>query len=190
MLQSLVRADESVFQFFHRWDSFVPGLWQAIAVYGIYFVPLILIWFWFARRRETALFAFIAGIAAWLGLNRLVSHFVFRQRPEDFYHYALIKQEGLFHRPGSSFPSDHTAFLTAIGMIFLLADQPGPAWAVFILEFFVVVGRVVVGFHWPGDILAGVLVGVVTAYILWWLRRPIDRWIINPIVGLAKRIGL
>lgn len=190
MLQSLVQADEAVFQFFHHWDSFAPAVWQALSVYGVYLIPFILLWFWFARRRETSLFAFLTGLVAWQVVSRVIGHFVPRQRPEDFYHYALVKQEGLFHRPGSSFPSDHTAFMTAIAMIFLLADQPGPAWLVLVIEFFTLLGRVVVGFHWPGDILGGLIVGVVTAYLMWWWRKPIEKYIVNPLVRLAKKVGL
>ncbi len=190
MLPSLIRADEAVFGFLHQWASFAPAVWQVIAVYGVYLIPVVLIWFWFARRRETALFAFLTGLVSWEVLARIIGSFVDRQRPEDFYHYALVKQEGLFHRPGSSFPSDHTAFMTGIGTIFLLAGQPGPAMTIFVIEFFTVLARVVVGFHWPADILAGILAGIVAALLTWWLRRPLDRFIVHPLVRLANRIGL
>ena len=189
MLDKLIALDERVFHFLHTWDT-PAALWQVIAIYGVYLVPVILVWFWLARRREPALFAFLAGFIAWVGINNLIGHFVERMRPVDYYHLVLPMQEGFFHRPGSSFPSDHTAFMAAIITIFYFYGERRVAYFVGGIAFINVLGRIVVGFHWPGDILIGALVGLATAAALWLLRRPIERLLISPIVSMARKIGL
>jgi membrane-associated phospholipid phosphatase len=80
--------------------------------------------------------------------------------------------------------------MTAVATIFFLAGQPGPAWVVVVIEFLTVLSRIVVGFHWPGDILGGIVVGIVTGLLAWSLRRSLERWIIKPLVRLANKLGL
>lgn len=189
MLMSLIALDERVFQSLHHLYPLAPTLWRLISYYSIYLVPFLLIWFWFVRR-EAALFAVLAGSLAWQGLNNLIGHFIDRARPLDFYQIALPGNEGLFHRPGSSFPSDHTAFLTGITVGFWVNGQRRAAQIFGILTLVTVLSRIVTGQHWPGDIIAGLLVGIISVGLLLLVRRPLDRWVINPLVKLVRRFGL
>ena len=71
--------------------------------------------------------------------------------------------------PTSSYPSGHTAAATclygclAIILLWLYADQPGVRFAVIVLcciPVFVALSRVYRGMHYPSDVLAGALLGV------------------------------
>ena len=71
--------------------------------------------------------------------------------------------------PTSSYPSGHTAAATclygclAIILLWLYADQPGVRIAVIVLccmPVFVALSRVYRGMHYPSDVLAGALLGV------------------------------
>ena len=64
-----------------------------------------------------------------------------------------------------SFPSDHTAmaFIFALVMLFF----GFPLWLVvvgFICAFTVAFARIFVGVHYPGDILGGIVLGVLVSY--------------------------
>lgn len=190
MIASLIALDERIFHFLSSWYAVAPKLWLAFAVYPIYLVPLVLLWFWFARRREIALFAFVVGAFAWIGVNTFISQFIQRPRPLDMFRLMLPDQEGIFHRPGGSFPSDHTAFLTALLIIFWWKGERQVALFLLLLTVITVLARIVSGLHWPGDILAGGLVGLMTAAGLWIVRRPIERWLIDPLVRFARRLRL
>lgn len=190
MVESLIALDERIFHFLYGWSAYLKEVWLVLAIYPIYLVPIILIWFWFARRRGTALFAFLTGIFAWAGVNSIISVLIHRERPLDALGLAVSETEGIFHRPGGSFPSDHTAFLTAMVVIFWWMGERRVALLLLVLELITVISRIVTGLHWPGDILAGMVVGVVTASLIWMVRRPIERFIVEPLVSLARQLHL
>jgi undecaprenyl-diphosphatase len=190
MVQSLIALDERIFHFLYSWSTHFSDMWLVLAIYPIYLIPIVLIWFWFARRRGTALFAFLTGVFAWAGVNSIISALVHRERPLDALGITIAEKEGIFHRPGGSFPSDHTAFLTAIVVIFWWMGERRVALFLLILELITVVARIVTGLHWPGDILTGMVVGVLTASLVWMVRRPIEHLIIEPLVGIARRLHL
>lgn len=190
MLDKLIALDERVFHFFNEWANFWPTVWKWIAIGGVYLVPLVLVWFWLARRREPALFAFLTGLLAWFGLNNILGAFIMRERPIPLIDVDFPSQEFLFDRPGLSFPSDHAAFMSAVTLAFFLAGERRVASFLAVVTGLTVLARVVTAQHWPGDILVGLLVGGLSVAILSVVRRPIDRFVIAPLVMVARRIGL
>ena len=103
----------------------------------------------------------IAGLAAGL-LAQIVKHLVGRARPELWLgpmHYA----------PGSStsFPSGHTvgAFALAGVLIFGSRHLPLRVFA-FVLAAGVGLSRVLAFRHWPSDVTASAVIGLVTAWIV------------------------
>lgn len=190
MLATLIELDEKLFSFLHGWASFAPGFWKAIAIYGIYLIPFVLVWYWFARRRETALLAALAGILAWQGIAALVGLVWDRERPTPFIDLNFPEKEVFFERPGPSFPSDHTAFLTALTLIFWVSGERRLAVGLGILTLITMLSRVVTAQHWPLDLVGGLVTGLITVGLVVWLRRPIERYVIQPLVGFARKIGL
>ena len=190
MLSSLVALDERVFQIMHQWAIVLPDIWVAFALCGVYVVPIILVWYWFARRRETALFAALTGIFAWLGLNNLIALYASRERPIPFITLNFPEKEFLFDRPGPSFPSDHTAFMTAITLAFYFAGERRVAGVLGGVTFLTVLARIVTAQHWPGDIIVGALVGLVAVLLFGLIRRPLDQWVIAPLIKFARKLGV
>lgn len=80
--------------------------------------------------------------------------------------FAALGFQPLVPESGNSFPSGHAAFLFALsGSLFPYKKS----WSIVfsLLSLANGVARVAVGVHWPTDILAGILVGYLGAFIAW-----------------------
>ncbi len=131
-----------------------------------------------ARRRAAA----AAGLAAGLGLAiaQVISRVVDRPRPfvDDPSGVHLFAR----HAADAGFPSDHATAAFAIATAIFLRDRRLGA---IVLAFagLLAVGRVALGVHYPSDVLAGGVLGVVVA--LGMTARPIAR----RVDALADRAG-
>jgi membrane-associated phospholipid phosphatase len=190
MPNSLILFDKFLSEHVQLLAQFLPNIWKLIAVGGVYSVPIFLVWYWFVKNRLIALRATVSGLIAWFGFSKLISYFVIRERPVPISFLNFPSREIIFDRPGPSFPSDHAAFMTAIIVSFYLSGEkkmwPYMAFITGITLF----ARIVTAQHWIGDILVGMLIGSLASWLVYWLRRPIDRWILNPVINNIQRIGL
>ena len=89
-----------------------------------------------------------------------------------------------------SFPSDHAAFLMALGVYFYLLGYSKPGILIVISSILVGIARVISGLHYPGDILAGLLLGFIGANLLFLLDKYIQRYLAEPMLKIAKAIRL
>jgi undecaprenyl-diphosphatase len=167
--------------------GFLSALIIWIGVYTVYTVPIFLIFLWFRGVKELALRAFWAGVVAWLGISNLVGHLYFRARPPIA---ELGGKELFFHRPTYSFPSDHATLFAALAVTFYLFGYKKLAFWTGVAGLLVSLARVALGFHYPTDILGGILVGGVTAWALWFLRKYVDRFLVQPLLDLARYFHL
>jgi undecaprenyl-diphosphatase len=93
----------------------------------------------------------------------------------------------------ASFPSDHTSLSFAIAFAVFMIDRT--VGAVFLAIATVIgVGRLFIGAHYPGDVVAGVAVGLVAAFVVVRLLRPLVTWVVghvervtDPVVGRVAR---
>lgn len=111
--------------------------------------------------RANALRAILAGGLAW-GMSGLLGILFFRPRP--FVGHEVFKLiERLF--TSKSFPSDHAAISFALaGVIFLYNKKVG-IWFLTSASL-IAISRVYVGVHYPLDILAGAVLGILSALII------------------------
>lgn len=185
----IMLMDTKVFDFLNGLygkSHFFDLVFKILSEYLIYIIPLFLIIYWFVGSKKIALQAFIAGAVSWCGFAYLIGHLYFRSRP----FVSLPQNEVLFHRPTYSFPSDHATFLFAVAFSFYLAGKRTTSYYLFAIGAIISIARVTVGFHWPTDILAGWALGIFVAYLIYLIRDPLDQYIINPIIWLAKKIKL
>ncbi len=160
----------------HHW---LGTLFKAIETYGTILIAVAAIALWFlARPGEDRKWKIAAGSAlgaAALGLlvNRVIASLHHRDRPFITHPSAHVFGP---HKTDPSFPSDHTTAAIAIAVAVLLIDSA--VGLVFLaLAVLIAVGRVIVGEHYPGDVLGSTAIGVVAAFVVVRFGRPVILWI-------------
>ncbi|RYG79401.1 phosphatase PAP2 family protein [bacterium] len=113
---------------------------------------------------ETALRMAIAGLAGLL-IYRSLKRRLVRERP--FITHSSITRAGA-PLDRFSFPSGHTLHAVSFTVI-VLAAFPLLAWGVAPLALLIALSRVVLGLHYPSDVLAGALIGYGVANAAQWL---------------------
>lgn len=137
--------------------------WMLLAVAGPIAVRLA------AQRRFRAMLSIALAIgAADLISVRVIKPLVDRPRPchvrED-----IVAPAGC--GPGKSFPSAHAS--NAFALAVSAAGTFKLGWAVLLpVATAVALSRVMLGVHYPSDILAGALLGGALGGLAWWLRTP------------------
>lgn len=166
---------------------FWPAIIKIFSEYTVYLGVLVIIvlWFWQASAKKVALRAFFSGLLAWQVLARLISYFVNRARPFELTNVKEI----IFHRPTYSFPSDHAAALFAVAFSLWFSKYKKLSIFFFILATLMSVGRVAAGLHWPSDVLGGLVVGLMAAWLVWIFDKPLN-YIYTFLIGLARKIKL
>ncbi|MCL6601088.1 MAG: undecaprenyl-diphosphatase [Alicyclobacillus macrosporangiidus] len=153
---------------------------DALEIYAVLFIAA---WFALPRveedKRHALVVSFCSGVMALL-INLVIAHIWFRPRP------FTVLPKGTFtqlipHAPDASFPSDHAsgAYAFASGVW-----GRGARWVSVVFTLVAVltmIARVYVGVHWPTDVLASLVVGVLAGRIMWRLERY---------VAILTRIGL
>jgi len=145
---------------------------KILAEYLIYFLPVILIvvWFWSKESKKLALRGLFSIILAWPIFSTIIGKLVNRPRPFE----VSGVQELLFHRPDYSFPSDHAAALFALAFSFWFSGAKKLALGVFAYALVISFFRVATGIHWPSDILAGIVIGLIAAYTIDLFDKPLN----------------
>jgi undecaprenyl-diphosphatase len=163
------------------------GVLRLYAKDGIALFALLLLAGWFVgRTRGSAAIAgaVSAGAAALVALavNQLVGHLVDRARPYATHAgvHLLVGRTSDF-----SFPSDHAAAAGAVAAGLLLVERRLGLLAVLaaVLMAFV---RVYVGAHYPGDVVAGLAIGALTALAL----QPLVVRLLVPVLDRAATTPL
>ena len=191
-MNKVFQIDDNLFMSIQNFISkypFLDKIWIFLAQYLIYGVPVLLIvlWFWSVPAKKAAFKSVLAAVVAWLGFARIVAIIVNRPRPTQ---ELLGAKELIFHRPDTSFPSDHATMLFALAISLRLYGFKKLGNILLIVATLVSISRVFVGVHFPFDVIAGALLGSLVAVLFWSIREYIDKYLTNPIISVLKRIYL
>jgi undecaprenyl-diphosphatase len=173
-------------------DRAVLAMTQFYMLRGLPLIAL-LWWVWFRedadkrRDREIVVTTIVAGFCV-LVLGRLLAHWLpFRVRPmanpEVGLQFLLATDDGM--RTWSSFPSDHAMLWCAVATGVIIASRWIGILALAYAVFFVCMARVLVGLHYPTDVLAGAILGVLTCLLLTQTRSR--EWIAAPVLHFSDR---
>lgn len=186
-MEAIQNFDVSLLTWLNNFFSAHGGIINKIfAEYFIYLLPVILIIVWFKLNdKKPALRALFSVILAWPIIAAIIGKLVNRPRPFEVENVTEL----VFHRPTYSFPSDHAAALFAVAMSFYFSGYKKLSYWMLVFAFVISFFRVSTAIHWPTDIFGGIIVGVISAYIIKLLDKKLEKvydWIIN----LAKKVGL
>ena len=168
---------EVFFGFGHR-NFILDAVFIFLAKFLPYFLVLgfLVLVFYKSNSRRRFILYIEAALALILGSGLFVQFFRF------FYHHPRPFEEMGFipliaESASSSFPSNHATILFALSLLVFYLNRKAGLWF-FILSLLNGLARVVVGVHWPLDILGGALVGLLAAYL-------IHRWL-DPLAKQAQ----
>lgn len=170
---------------------FLDSVIKICAIYLIYLVPITLIGCWIYSRhsKAPALQMGLAAIVTWLVFGKFFSMYVWF-RPRPYSNATLSVNELVFHRSDYSFPSDHTGVLMAIAVSAWLLGFKKLGWWMLALTVVVGLARTIVGIHYPLDIIGGVIAGTIGALLINLFKRPLNKFVYNPVIKLAQKIHL
>jgi undecaprenyl-diphosphatase len=138
--------------------------------------------YFFANKKKEAVFAFYSMLIALL-ISAIIKLFYFHNRPFMDGIGVLLT----YHAPESSFPSDHTTFLFSIAFSYLFSKLKKLALLSLFLAFLCGVARVYVGVHYPFDIMGGIFVGFIGAFVVFLLKDRLE--FVNEIIfKIEKKI--
>jgi len=156
---AFTRGNVPVFRIFNSWGDGHPAFWSSVTFLGDTAAALALALF-AARRFPRLLWAIIPAAiiaTAWVhGWKQAYDE----RRPLATLERSEVKVIGPELRYGS-FPSGHATTAFTAAAVCILGLRLGFAWGLFLtgIAVLVALSRVVVGAHWPLDVLAGAFGG-------------------------------
>jgi undecaprenyl-diphosphatase len=191
LIDRIVFWDYQTLLFLNGWMKSAPQfdfLFKFLAVGLVYLVPAILIigYLYSSHDKKIIIMSALAGLFSWRVIGKLTSAFYFRERP--FTNTIIDLKEIVFHRPTYSFPSDHAIFFASIFLIFWLYGYRKLAVFILIIGLTNSLMRIMVGLHYPLDILAGWMLGLAVAGIFFWQRKFLERYLARPIEKAIYKI--
>lgn len=141
------------------------AFWKFITLfgdYGLFWIALTLLLVIWSRTRRTGCAVMISLALDFMVVNLIIKKVVARPRPYDtFSHIGLL----IDRQSDFSFPSGHTAasFACALVLVRMLPKKYGVPLV--ILACLISFSRIYLGVHYPSDVFAGFLIGLLTSQI-------------------------
>lgn len=117
------------------------------------------------QKLQILFVAAVASVVAKYGVTELIRFFYHRPRP-----FSVLPVHELLTNGAWSFPSGHAAFFFALATAVYLYNK---TWGIgfFIAAALVSLGRVAAGVHYLSDVVAGALIGIAVAYVVFHIAR-------------------
>lgn len=165
--------DLKIFYFFNNlagksavFDALVIFFSDYFQYFLVAFFILLLFSKWFYREK-TKLFltALTSVILSRLVITELIRFFYCRPRPFVTHVVTQLVEEN-----HCSFPSGHAAFFFALAMAIYFYNKKW-GWTFFAAALVMGIARVVAGVHYPLDIAGGAVIGIFSAYFIFYIFK-------------------
>ena len=168
----LASLDRPLFFYFNGLPSLTgPAFWAHVTILGDGLVCAVLLLPWI-RRNPERVWGGLLGAVLMVVILRVFKGLLSLPRPLGVLPEDVVSVIGPGHRR-SAFPSGHTATIALFAGVWALSTTRRLfSWLALILAVLVGVSRMAVGVHWPTDVLGGLALGWVSAWIgLRWAAR-------------------
>ncbi|WP_366296801.1 undecaprenyl-diphosphatase [Paenibacillus sp. AN1007] len=141
------------------------------AEYMMYLLALAMLIYWFTRSMQHRMMVIQAGLAF------IMAEIIGKTMGLLYEHYqpfaVLPNVNKLIDRSiDNSFPSDHTILFFSVAFSFWLVRKK-EGWLWLLLAICGAISRVWVGVHYPIDIIVGALIGIGSAWFMYWLAPKV-----------------
>lgn len=181
-------ANNLLFNFIHGLSgrsSFFDAAGIFAAEYFPYIIFLTFLWLVISQQgwRQKIFFFSEAAIAIILSrgiITEVVRFFYYSPRPFEALHFQSLIPES-----GSSIPSGHAAFFFALAAIIYFYNR---RWGVWYFFFSILIGaaRIFCGVHWPSDIIAGAVVGILSGLFVHAFLGKYLKKLKKPLLAIAS----
>ncbi|MGO4531098.1 undecaprenyl-diphosphatase [Paenibacillus sp. 2TAF8] len=170
----LFQLDIDIFRAINELGRQFPFLNPAaviIAEYMMYLLALAMLIYWFTRSMQHRMMVIQAGLAF------ILAEIIGKTMGLLYEHYqpfaVLPNVNKLIDRSvDNSFPSDHTILFFSVAVSFWLVRKK-EGWIWLLLAICGAISRVWVGVHYPIDIVVGALIGIGSAWFMYWLAPKV-----------------
>lgn len=160
-------------------NAFLDYLFILCAVYFAYIIPLILLAWWFAAKdrilaRKAVIMAALSALVAREVVKTVITFFWARNRPfiAHVVHNIVGKSDNQ-----ASFPSGHAIAMFSIAAAVYSYDKR-MGTLMYVMAVLTGFGRIIVGVHYPSDIIGGAILGMLTGWLMVkFLNQHIDRFV-------------
>lgn len=182
--------DKFGFHALNQWAGHIPLLDRIMAFTAqyaleIYFVLFVLAWFTLPKpevgKRHALLIMGLSGVFALL-VNLVLSHIWFRPRPFAVLSHGTFTQL-IPHPADASFPSDHVSGSFGFAAASYKKSALWVQTSFTFLAILVGIARIYSGVHWPTDVLAGLVIGIISSRLMWHAGAKLQ-----PLTNLALRL--
>jgi undecaprenyl-diphosphatase len=138
------------------------------------FAALLAVPYLWIRREKHDLVRILVTVVVAFAVSEALKTFLAVPRPfvvEDFQPLIEVSQRDFY----GSFPSGHATLMAAFGAAVFFTERI-PGTIILLLAVAVGVGRIMVGVHYPLDILGGFLIGVIVAGFFKALHELLPVW--------------
>ncbi|MEK7562264.1 MAG: phosphatase PAP2 family protein [Patescibacteria group bacterium] len=155
------------------WLDYSAIFFAKYCEYILWLCLILFLVFGFKKKLEMVVLAIISGAVSRFIIGFIIRFLWFRPRPflaQNF--IPLINQSPA----EASFPSGHALFYFALATIVYFYNK-NLGILFFISSFLIALSRVFVGVHWPSDILAGAIIGILTGLLFYKLFKKHEDYI-------------
>lgn len=145
----------------------LAGRWAVLDGIGVFFAQyldyllLFLVFGILGNKKKVVFQMFSAAVLARFGIVELIRFLLPQARPFVENNVNLL----IAHEAGPSFPSGHAAFYFALAAV-VYSYNKKIGLGFFSAAFLVSLARIFVGVHWPSDVMAGIVVGIFSGWLI------------------------